>query len=445
MKKGIYFSIIMLLVIFANFGNAEKCNVEAAKEAEEIKFVDDVLEEEIRWKIGKEKGKIYWEDIKNIKYLVIKGGEVKSLKGVRYLKNLETIKLLGTEIDNIRELNNLKKLNDITFQRVDRKVINQIRGHRSIRGVSIINSGIKDLTPYRKLFASLPNLEYLRLDGNRICDFQALSVLAKNKHFYNLHIQKNKITDPSALFEAVRELPSKLWVSLEYNNIETLNGVRQKIPSVRELVMDNNCVTSLSGIENFTNLTGLYMSNNQIKSVDGVQYLKQLRHLCLACNKIEDLRPLTEMKPFKTLYLSENPVKDYSPIIKHWVSKKLKHWDFQPENTVLVLVNGKGISFTESPIQQGGNLYVQAKYLLKGLGYQYSYDKITGMGVGTKKSKSICFYKDQGYIEVNGKQVKMSSKCIDSEMGLLIPLQSVVKILGGKTKKKSNKRYFVTI
>lgn len=332
MKKYICFLVITSLLIFAYLSNTEKCSAKVVRKPLEIKFADKVLEEKIRGKIGKAKGKIYQDDVKSIKYLVIKGRKVKSLNGVRYLINLETVELLDTKIDNIRELNKLKKLDDITFRRVDCKVINQIRGHRSLSGVSIINSEIEDLTPYRKLFASLPNLEYLRLDGNRICNFQALSVLANDQHFYNLHIQKNKITDPSALFQAVRGLPSKLWVDLYDNNIKSLNGVSEKIPSVRELVMDNNCVTSLQGIENFTNLTVLSMSNNRIKSIDGVQYLKQLRHLCLACNQIEDLRPLAKMKPFKTLYLSENPVKDYSPIMKHWKSKKLKHWDFVPEN-----------------------------------------------------------------------------------------------------------------
>ena len=83
--------------------------------------------------------------------------------------------------------------------------------------------------------------------------------------------------------------------------LTTLNGYAQRI-------------TSLTGLEQATNLTTLDLGANQITDISAVASLTQLTHLYLDDNQITDVSPLVGLRNLRLLRLAGNPINDTSPL-----------------------------------------------------------------------------------------------------------------------------------
>ena len=83
---------------------------------------------------------------------------------------------------------------------------------------------------------------------------------------------------------------------------------------LKDLSVDNNGITDLTGMEYAYNLNYLFLRNNNISDVSPLTGMTKLKTLILDDNNISDVSPLTGMTKLKTLYLINNNISDISSL-----------------------------------------------------------------------------------------------------------------------------------
>jgi len=80
------------------------------------------------------------------------------------------------------------------------------------------------------------------------------------------------------------------------------------------LYLDSFGISSLDGIENFTNITGLSIKSSSIKSIDKLSYLHNLKYINLEDNYVTDIEPLNLLDNLVYINLANNLITDISPL-----------------------------------------------------------------------------------------------------------------------------------
>lgn len=78
------------------------------------------------------------------------------------------------------------------------------------------------------------------------------------------------------------------------------------------IVLNNNKISNLIGVNRFRNLKSLEISNNKITKIEGIEGLVNLEDLNLSGNHITKIEGLGNLKKLKRLQLAGNPITDYS-------------------------------------------------------------------------------------------------------------------------------------
>ncbi|MFU0538671.1 leucine-rich repeat domain-containing protein, partial [Gardnerella vaginalis] len=120
----------------------------------------------------------------------------------------------------------------------------------------------------------------------------------------------------------------------------------------------DNIITSLDGIQYFTNLKNLNLDTNGVRDLSPLSGLTNLKNLNLYHNKVSDLSPLKNLRNLEELELSSNQVSDLSPLknLRNLEELKIDYQDLSinsADKKTTLTVNGlSGATFT---IQGKGN------------------------------------------------------------------------------------------
>jgi Leucine-rich repeat (LRR) protein len=90
-----------------------------------------------------------------------------------------------------------------------------------------------------------------------------------------------------------------------------------------QLLLNENKILKIEGVENLTKLSILDLSDNLVKEITGLSSLVKLEELWLTNNKIElfaELENLRELKSLKTIYLERCPIYFYPDYKIHILS-----------------------------------------------------------------------------------------------------------------------------
>jgi Leucine-rich repeat (LRR) protein len=79
-----------------------------------------------------------------------------------------------------------------------------------------------------------------------------------------------------------------------------------KTENVRSLCLHGNEISTLDGLEQFTNLVDLNLSANALSEMEGLQNLRNLRSLNLASNRIQHISGMQGMSQLESLNLAHN-------------------------------------------------------------------------------------------------------------------------------------------
>lgn len=115
----------------------------------------------------------------------------------------------------------------------------------------------------------------------------------------------------SQIFEELKRRP---LLSLQNKSLKDLAPLHGLEDSLKQLLLQNNQITSLEALEKFHNLTSLNLSQNKIQDLSSLKYLKGLESIDLSENEVSDLAPLAELTKIRDLILRKNKIgslKDY--------------------------------------------------------------------------------------------------------------------------------------
>lgn len=243
-----------------------------------VLFPDPNLEAVVREAINKPTGEILESDLLGLKMLVAYQKEIKSIVGLEYCADLNTLYINGNEIEDISSLAGLTKL------------VILILGDNQISDISALKN--------------LVNLSNCFLSQNQISDISALAGLTK---LDDLSLSINSINDISAL----ANLTDLRHLRLTDNQISDISPIAS-LTNLTDLWLTNNQISDISAIANLTKLSVLWLENNQISDISALAAITDLTHLSLDNNQISDISVFANLKKLPTIYLSNNQISDIS-------------------------------------------------------------------------------------------------------------------------------------
>ena len=109
--------------------------------------------------------------------------------------------------------------------------------------------------------------------------------------------------------DKVLYLTNLKYLLLDNNQLTTLKGI-ENLTNLEYLYLDNNELTSLpEGISNLTNLVWLDLEDNKLTNLEGIENLTNLKRLDLHNNNITNLpEGIDKLTNLKELYLYNNPI-----------------------------------------------------------------------------------------------------------------------------------------
>ncbi|KEJ01045.1 hypothetical protein N494_08735 [Clostridium botulinum A2B7 92] len=320
-----------------------------------IEFEDKNLEEEVR-KVAnpkdRPKGPLTYMDVSGIKELNVHNKNIKSLKGIEYLKNLtkldisdnnikdisclkgldslELLNLYNNNIEDISPINNMERLKDINLSKNKVKDISYLKDlnlhHLDLRDNKIENIEVlKDKT----------SLQHLYLANNSIKDFLPISNLKNLQILYLSHNNSSNYDYAKDYYNNLKDKDFKLNIPIEFKDKVFEELVRKEInkpsgyvyPSdlenIKELDFHNAHIEKLNGIENMTALEKLNLSGTDIKDISLLKYLTNLREVNISNTNISDITALESSIYIRYLNLNKTEITTLEVIKKFEYIEKL--------------------------------------------------------------------------------------------------------------------------
>ena len=212
------------------------------------------------------------EDLKQVKNLVINNeSNIKDLKDFYALASLQELTLDNVTLDSLDGIENAVQLNKITIQ----------------------NCTINNYSALGKMNKSLNTLYLYRINDEELNKLCSKTIGIGNSDLTNLKYlaivgSTYYICSTEEHWNYIENYNGKGITTLEPLN--SLTDVTKK--SIKYLSLNANYLTSLSGINDFTNLYLLRAENNCISDISGIKNMKNLSYLYLCNNKIESLTSL---------------------------------------------------------------------------------------------------------------------------------------------------------
>ncbi|MFX0135353.1 MAG: leucine-rich repeat domain-containing protein, partial [Candidatus Hodarchaeota archaeon] len=220
--------------------------------------------------------------------------DIREIKGLENLKNLQRLSLQGNQITEIRGLENLTNLQELL-----------LRGNQ-----------IKDIEG----LVNLINLQSLSLEENKITEIKGLKNL---RNLQRLYLHRNQITE----IKGLENLTNLQILHLHTNKITEIKGL-ENLTNLHELYLQGNKLAELKGIENLKELSWINLKNNKITEIKGLENLTNLHRLFLQENQITELKGLENLKKLLWIDFKNNP-------IETWIIKEFgKNYGRKPNRLV---------------------------------------------------------------------------------------------------------------
>jgi len=166
-----------------------------------------------------------------------------------------------------------------------------LASYSALRYVDLNDNVITDLTPLERLY----DLHSLQCADNKVKKLPNFSDALK---LQVLDLAKNNITSLHPF-----NLPAVTALVMNNNKVLDLIGLEstRSPPPLRVLDLSSNVIEQTKGIENLTNLEMLNLRNNKIKSLDGFAALTNLRQLDVRDNQLTSMAELAHLSPLSGL------------------------------------------------------------------------------------------------------------------------------------------------
>ncbi|MGO5093901.1 leucine-rich repeat domain-containing protein [Clostridium sp. LCP25S3_F10] len=320
-----------------------------------IEFEDKNLEEEVRKAANpkdRPKGPLTYMDVSGIKELNVHNKNIKSLKGIEYLKNitkldisdnnikdisylkgldsLELLNLYNNNIEDISPINNMEKLKDINLSKNKVKDISYLKD-LNLHHLDLRDNEIESI----EVLKNKTSLQHLYLSNNSIRDFSPISNLKNLQILYLSHNYSSNYDYAKDYYNNLKDRDFKLNIPIEFKDKVFEELVRKEInkssgyvyPSdlenIKELDFHNTHIEKLNGIENMTSLEKLNLSGTDIKDISLLKYLTNLREVNISNTSISDITALENSIYIRYLNLNKTEITTLEVIKKFEHIEKL--------------------------------------------------------------------------------------------------------------------------
>ncbi|XP_066902457.1 leucine-rich repeat-containing protein 9 isoform X2 [Halyomorpha halys] len=210
-------------------------------------------------------------------------------------------------LESVNKNKDLKKMKHLNLVNASIKLISLTSINlENLVSVNLDNNTIESIAE----LLVLENLKYLSLAGNQISKFGEESGSRVFNKLEELHLNKNSIVNLEPL--KLHKMPRLKTLYLQDNCITTLRGI-EHLGSLRHLILDRNKITSINSndVKRFINLKDLYLESNHLNKLDFLPSLKRIIRLFIKNNRIENidtLRFLKHLTKIQEFTFSGNPV-----------------------------------------------------------------------------------------------------------------------------------------
>jgi len=183
--------------------------------------------------------------------------------------------------------------------------------------LKVIGSGVSDISAV----AAHPSLMYVNLSRNNVTSITALEALPALTQLNLAHNSLTKCLD----FSPPRCSKDKAWAQgdtaigsmltsadLSHNRIARLDSLSHH-PFLEVLLLSHNSVQEIGGLSSLKFLTVLDLSSNQVTRIVGLEGLP-VRELNLQHNRLTDLSGLAQCGKLSSLNVSNNLLQSLSPL-----------------------------------------------------------------------------------------------------------------------------------
>lgn len=256
---------------------------------------DKKLYRSILKKLGKKSKETFTAaEAESIKTLIVSGsGNIKSLKGIKYLKELKRLNLQGQNLSNLKGIQSLTKLEMLNISYNEITSLKPLKNLKKLKYLDASCNNIKSMKGLEKL----KKLQALYLEDNGLVSIMELKNL---KNLRTLELSRNQITSLNGL-KKQKKLTS---LNVSTNQLENLNSI-QNLDSLESLLAGANHLVRADEISSLTNLGYLDVSYNRITEFPNLANLSELHAIVFSYNFLnEDKKELK--KKFPKVYMTTN-------------------------------------------------------------------------------------------------------------------------------------------
>jgi len=216
-----------------------------------------------------------------------------------FWNSIKVINLASKSIDSVIRLNEiLPALDQIDLSS---NQLNYLSGLPScLRMLIAYKNQINELC----CFSHLPNLERLDLSQNSLTSLEQLSCL---KHLRELKVDDNLISDVSGLYS----VDSLMKLSMKGNRIKKINFELAHWDHLEVLNLDRNQISEVTGLHHLKSVYLLNLDRNQLYTLTIEEPMPKLRVFRMNENRLESLE-VSKLVNLRTLYIDTNDLMEIS-------------------------------------------------------------------------------------------------------------------------------------
>ena len=242
-------------------------------------------------------------NLADLETLVARNRGIRDLAGLEFATGLQTLHLQDNAISDLSPLSALTALRTLHLDSNDIHDVSPLVGLADLETLRLGSNNLSDIAS----LAGLTRLDSLMLDNNRIRD---LSPLANLQDLTTLTVNGNAVASVaplSGLTQLVRLEASDNAIT----DLSPLSGIRFEELRIGHNTLTEDSIRDLQFQENaILDLTGLRLNN-----LYGLPRLANVRELILRDNFISSVSRLAGLTGLKLLDLSANDVTDISPLV----------------------------------------------------------------------------------------------------------------------------------
>ncbi len=250
---------------------------------------------------------------------------LQSVDGVEEMTKLTRLDLSDNGIVNIDGLNNLVNLTELVLTNNEITYLPSINRLEFLETLDVSNNSIERLG---EDLSGLSNLTEFIARDNQICDLSTLDDLVSLEI---LDLSENDLgclgAGISPDFSSLENAPNLREIYLNDNELTSIENLRGKTLPLEVLHLENNNLTDITPISDYTDIQELVLFNNNIVDIDDLSGMTNVTEIDLSENSILDFSDLLSIPNLEFIDLSDNNITVIPDMSDSWLNLRVLDLD----------------------------------------------------------------------------------------------------------------------